>query len=806
MKTKVISIVLFALLPALMHGQQPMADNQGHTPKSITHFANQPGSSNEKAGETWTSIGPFGGDVLDIALDFADPQTVFAAAGVPYVSHNGGETWQVIENLNNLAGAPIQRFEASPDGTIYASGPYSTYKIFRSDDGGETWIQKAIPVNGSGLDIVVDPVDPNTIYVGLSSVIGLPNNNVVIKSADKGDTWTWFNLTAILPVGYSVVSVAVDPGNTQTIFAIGREGFSNSRVAASFDGGATWENRTGTLPSTKPLNHVTIVDGKVYIAGGQLFGSQVVGVYKSENYGQSWQNISTNFPNKVTNYILVDPINPDKMYAASEGDGVYYTVNGGLTWNYTTQGSGNSGAARSLQFEPGNNSSIYAGFLSLGVCKSTNSGGTWYLANKGIANLLTNDVEVSPVDPEQIIVAFEAENSGGCYLSNDGGDTWQVVESLPGTRYSQVDIGADGALYAWSNGPSSIAQEGLYKSIDGGATWENKGPNIGDLFETEIWGLTVSSANPQTILIGGNNFGANGWASMVYLSTDGGDNWENVYMGLENDSFKYVFIDPGSSNQVMYAGYSSGNAHSGFIKSTDGGLNWDDINIGLPVDDAKWCGAIVTQPGNGNILYGAVGGYGDLGGTILKSTNGGYDWNPTSLLLGFWSRINDIVVSPLDTAIIYAATAQDGVYITSDGGNTWEPTNPVIQAANITRFSRPFIVDDTTYFCASTFSNSAFKTRIYNPITSINPNHSEKGSIKILGNPSMDKCEVELNLIESSLVSIKVYHLNGQLLQNIEESKLKPGNYRYQVRLKPGIYFLTGKIDGQSSTKKLIIR
>lgn len=805
MKTKITAIVLFALLPALMQGQQPLTDNQGHTPKGYNLQGEQVGSLPVKAGETWNSIGPFGGDVLDIALDYADPLTLFAATGVPYVSHNGGETWQVIESLYNLAAAPIERFETSPGGTIYASGPYSSYKIFRSDDGGETWVQKAIPVNGSGLNIAIDPVDPNTVYVGLSSVIGLPNNNVVIKSTDQGETWTWFNLTGILPVGYSVVSLAIDPGNTQTIFAIGREGFSNSRVAASFDGGSTWENRTGSLPSTKPLNHVTIVDGKVYIAGGQLFGSQVVGVYKSENYGQSWQNISTNFPNKVTNYILVDPINPDKMYAASEGDGVYYTVNGGLTWNYNTSGAGNTGAARSLHFEPGNNSSVYAGYLSLGVCKSTNSGGSWYLANKGIANLLTNDIEVNPVNPMQILVAFEAENSGGCYLSNDGGETWQVIETLPGTRFSQVDIGADGSLYAWSNGPSSIAQEGLYKSVDGGATWDNKGPNIGDLFETQIWGLKVSDSNPQIILIGGNNFGVNGWASVVHLTMNGGDDWVNVYTGLDNDSFKYVYIDPGSTNEVMYAGYSTGNAHSGFIKSIDGGFSWDDINTGLP-GEAKWCGAIVSQAGNGSVLYGAVGGYGDMGGTILKSTDGGNTWNTTSLLLGFWSRVNDLLISPLDTAIIYAATAQDGVYITSDGGNTWEATSPAIPATNITRFSRPFIVDDTAYFCASTFSNSAFKTRIYNPITSVNPSHSEKGSISILGNPSADECETELNLTESANVSINVYRVNGQLLQNIEESNLEPGNYRYHVQLNPGVYILSGKIDGQSTTKKLIIR
>ena len=470
-------------------------------------------------------------------------------------------------------------------------------------------------------------------YAGLTSVLGATANNVIIKSINQGDNWTYFNLASVLPVGYSVVNLTLDPDDNQILFAIGNEGISNAKVAATFDGGVTWENRTGNLPTGKPLNHLAIAEQNVFIAGGQLFGSQVVGVYKSTDYGQSWQNISTSFPNKVSNFILIDPTDPNKMYSASEGDGVYYTLNGGLTWNYNTNGAGNNGAARCLIFEPGNTDVIYAGFLSLGVCKSSDGAISWELANKGIATLITDDIEVNPMNPMQILVAFEAENSGGCYLSNDGGETWQLVEGLPGTRFSQVTFGSDEALYAWSNGPSSIAPEGLYKSTDGGTVWENKGPNIGGLFETEIWGLTASATSPDLIFIGGNNFGANGWESMVYRTTNGGDDWENVYMGPEFNSFKYVFIDPNSNDQVIYASYANQTDHAGFIKSIDGGSTWVDMNNGIPSVN-KWSGAIVCEPGNSDVLYGGVGGYGDMNATVYKSIDGGSTWTATSLSLG----------------------------------------------------------------------------------------------------------------------------------------------------------------------------
>ena len=804
---KTLSILTFIsciLIGTNIIGQQTVKDVNGFTQKSFTSNVDFTPPDQSKAGEIWKTIGPFGGDVLDIAVNPMEVMSVFAAAGAPYISNDGGQTWQILEALKNLAGGPINTVEATSNGVIYASGPYSYAKIFRSMDGGVTWQQKPIPLNSSVLDITIDPSDPNTIYAGLTSVLGSSFNNVVIKSTDQGDSWTYFNMTSVLPVGYSVVNLAVDPDNNQTIFVIGNEGISNAKVAATFDGGTTWENKTGNLPTGKPLNKLAIAGQKVFIAGGQLFGSQVVGVYKTENFGQSWENISTTFPNKVTNDILVDPTESNKMYAASEGDGIYYTLDGGLNWNFDAQGAGATGAARCLIFEPGNTDVIIAGFLSLGVCKSTDAALNWQLSNKGIATLLTNDIETNPNNPMQILVGFEAENSGGCYLTNDGGETWQLMTGLPGTRYSQVTIGADEALYAWSNGPSSIGQEGLYKSTDNGNTWENKGPNIGGLFETQIFGLMASSIDPSLLFIGGNNFGVNGWASVVYRSTNGGDDWDNVYVGPDNDSFKFVFIAPDSNDETIYASYGNQSDHAGFIKSVDGGLVWADMNNGIPSAN-KYSGAIVCESGNPNVLYGGVGGYGDLGATVFKSLDGGTSWNATSLSLGTYSHINDILVSPLNNDILYAASTEHGVYLSADGGTTWEAANTGLPATYITGFSRPFIVNDTTYFCASTFSGSAFKTRIFNPITSINQLLDQDNSVSILTNPSKGSCKIEMELERSSFVNLQVYNISGQQVQLIENREIEKGKYHYEIDLQPGIYFLAGKINGNLKTSKVVI-
>jgi photosystem II stability/assembly factor-like uncharacterized protein len=779
-------------------------DNLGNTPRSLLNPGLKGLLPEQRGGNPWTSLGPFGGDVYDLAVDPVNPDTIYAAAGFPFRSVDGGTTWQVMESLSALAQAGISSIEVNSNGVVFACGSNIFQKIFRSVDYGETWIGKTLPVNTSGLDIAIDPGDPNTVYIGLTSILGSSANNVVVKSTNAGDTWTSYNLISVLPVGYSVIDIVIDPANSQALFAIGAEGFSNGKVAATLDGGATWVDRTGNLPTGKPYNSLTFSGQNLFLAGGQLFGGQVLGVYKTTDYGISWQEISGSFPNQISNAILIDPADPDKMYVATEGDGIYYTENGGTSWIYTSSGAGDNGAARCLAFDPGNTEVIYAGFLSLAICKSINGGQAWEYANNGIATLLTNDIEVDVNDPLKILVGFEAENSGGCYLSNDGGSTWSLVAGLPGTRFSQVTFGSDGAMYAWSNGPTSVAQEGLYKSIDGGTTWNNMGPNVGGLFETQIFGLTASDTDPGLIFICGNNFGVNGWASVIHRSTDGGANWDNVYIGPDNDSFKFMFIGPNSNDQTVYTAFAANSGQGGFMKSTDEGSNWQFINTGLPTV-ARWGGAIVCNPVNPEILYGGLGGYGDMNAKIFKSFDGGSSWSPTNITLASYSKFSDILVSPGDTNVVYAATTLNGAYISMNAGLSWETANSGLPATNVSGFSHAFMKNNTWKLCASTFSNSTFITDVYDVSTSVN-NLSDPGShMKVFPNPGNGSCRLSLLANKNVDVNIAVFNSLGQLIRTIASGKLEKGNYQFLFSAKPGIYYLHTNLEGIVETEKIVL-
>jgi photosystem II stability/assembly factor-like uncharacterized protein len=783
----------------------PLMDDMGHTPAIGISLPEKPNSQVLSEGNPWTSVGPFGGDVVDVAIDPANPNLAFAAAGYPYMRNGSSNPWVIMDNLSSLSPSGIHCFEYTSSGILFAGGNNSFAKIFRSEDNGTTWVQKNLPYNGGLLHIAVNSSNSDIVYVALSSNLSTTQNKVIIKSDDAGQSWVAFDMTTILPVGWSCVYLAVDPTNSQTLFAIGRESFSNAKLIASFDGGTTWVDKTAGLPPGKPFNSITIANGIVFVTGGQLFGGNVMGVYRSENYGNTWQNISTGFPSKVANDLIVHPADANKLYVATEGGGIYYTVNGGLTWNYNTGGVGNNGSVRKLHFSPGNPSVIYAGFLSLGVCMSLDGGGNWQSSSVGIASLLLNDIEVDPNDPDVVLTSFEAENSGGCYIFDAFAEEWNLVNGLPATRFSAVDIGIDGTLYAWSNGPTSIADEGLYKSTDGGIVWQNMGPNIGPLFETQIWSIALSETNPSLIFISGNNFGANGWASIIYRSYDGGANWTNVYQGADNDAFRYVYIVPETFDQIVFAAYKSETNQAGFIKSVDGGDTWTTAGNGLPAN-LKWAGSIISDPQNPQVMYGGVGGYGDTGGKVYKSNNSGALWEPTTLSLGNYCKITDLLINPEDPDVVYAATSQSGVYFTSDGMN-WVPSNNGLPASNITGFSSVTVnTVGKMMFYASTFSNSGYWTLLYEPTIPGTGSASENNSFKaVYPNPSKGTIYVSLSDRVEFPYKILVFDLTGKQLKYFTFQNPSNSHPELHLGLPSGIYLLKVSNGNNSHFEKIVI-
>ena len=159
----------------------------------------------------------------------------------------------------------------------------------------------------------------------------------------------------------------------------------------------------------------------------------------------------------------------------------------------------------------------------------------------------------------------------------------------------------------------------------------------------------------------------------------------------------------------------------------------------------------------------------------------------------------------MDNNIVYAASTQDGVYLTADGGTSWKAANTGLLVADISHFSRPFFIDDTTYFCASTSSGSTYITEIYNPVTSINAGFNIVSQLSVLGNPSPRACKFEITVDKQTSIKVNVYSVDGQLIHILKNIEVEKGKNYYEINLKPGIFILQAEINGSKMTDKIVI-
>ena len=669
----------------------------------------------QSRGNSWEAIGPIGADIDEISICPDNSSILFAAAGNTYISNDGGANWVIIETLASIS-TDINCICALPEGKVIAGSDYLSGAYAKSYDNGITWTKRDLPPNSTAgqlcrvKEIVYDKTNPNIVFLGTTAASGNTKSEVLYKSTDGGETFEIIPNEIIDPET-SIISICIDPTNSNVIFAVAAGSFVSSTVIVSTDGGDSWNNCSSGLPIQYPINAVVTYDGVTYIGGGHLYNSQNFGLYKSINTGQTWEDISVDFPSKVVNAVTISNGDPNIIYAGTAGDGVYRSNDGGQTWIYNTTGADNF-SCYSLVINQDNSNEIFAGFLNMAVYRSLDAGASWELSANGICGMNLNDIAVNPVNPAQMLVAFEAQNCGGCYFTIDGGESWSLVESLPLTRYSAVAIDENGVLYAWSDGPSTVAQEGLYKSTDSGVSWTNMGPNIGPVFETQIYDVEISPENPDIILITGNNFGNNGWKGVVHKSSNGGESWNAVFVSENDyDSFKHANIN----GNTAYLAFHSQDASGGFYKSIDCGDNWIEINNGIP-SDVKTANWITSDKTNSDIIFGLSGKI-QTYFSVFKSIDGGSTWNDLNLHSVSWSAFTCLAIHPENNDVIYVGShlASEPIYVTVTGGDSWKLASNNFPTTNVTSFSDMVQIGDNYYLYASTYSASAYGVEVQTP-------------------------------------------------------------------------------------------
>jgi photosystem II stability/assembly factor-like uncharacterized protein len=627
------------------------------------HRAERPAGSG-----AWVSLGPPGGDVSDVAASTLDPNIVLAGVapggsfgGTLYRSSDGGNTWAEVPALH---GTSVFDIEFAPDGTTYIGTQDS---IRKSTDSGLTWatLNLGIGANDQVFDVAIDPSDPSILWVGVADAAASQPVNAM-RSTDGGATWT--NRTPP-HAPMSGRGIAVDPNNSNTVIAVFGGDFGGGEAWLTTDGGDSWTDRSAGLPGN-PLNAVVYDGTRLLVGGGLLFGSQFVGLYESPDLGVTWTPLHDGtWPILVVEDITVDPNDSARIFVAIDGGGVNRTTDGGVTWQVGIGGS-QALAGRSIRFRPGNSQDLFLGTSSLAVFHSTNGGDTFVQSSEGISELDLFSIGANPLDPDELAVAFQGQNNGGVLSSPDGGATWQL-ESAPPTRYSAVGFAPDGTLYAISSGPSTVAQEGLYRRENNGS-WTPLGPDQGPLYESDLNTMRFSLNNPNLILLGGSDFGVAGFEATIWRSTDAGGSWTKVYEVGDFHRVTDIEIVEDGTDQNMVAAWNSesGDNIGGALRSTDNGASWFDSSSGLP---AFFRGPrLCASPSDPQTLFISAWLSFQSGG-LFRTTDGGVNWTSTG-----WTgnqTVGDVACHPIDdqTLFVTQLSGGDAVLRSQDGGATFTP-------------------------------------------------------------------------------------------------------------------------------------
>lgn len=358
--------------------------------------------------------------------------------------------------------------------------------------------------------------------------------------------------------------------------------------------------------------------------------------------------------------VLFDPNNPQVVYAGSFGSGVYKSLDGGYSWQPSSQGLANL-YINSLAIDPQQSSTLLAGTYKNQVYKTEDGGMTWFWSGTGMQDgAIVYSIAIDQSDPTKIYAATRGISSNGnppwrgvLYLSNDGGSTWQPsLENLGG-------LNAQDWVYSVTVNPHNhnevyIAshENGPFRSTDNGNHWQALESGITDLSGRAIV-ISTQAVYPITCYYGV-------WhADTVFKSTDGCLDWMSANNGISYEHVYSISIDPLNLNNVFLATFQSG-----ILKTTDGGKTWQ--SGGLP---GKEIYSVAIDPFHSSHMLAGTAGDG-----IYRTYDGGSTWHTSSNGVDN-AMVTSVVISPVDPNISYASVYGGGVWQHDIRTNVWDEMN-----------------------------------------------------------------------------------------------------------------------------------
>ncbi len=510
-------------------------------------------------------------------------------------------------------------------------------------------------------------------------------NKKMVDDTEKADSSSIYGGLKFRSIGPALMSgriadIAINPKNENVWYvAVGSGGIWKTANA-----GTTWDSlfdkqvsySTGCI-TLDPQNPEVVWVGTGENVGGRHIGYGD-GIYKSEDGGKSWKNMGLKKSEHLSK-IIIHPTNSDIIWVASQGPlwssggerGVYKSTDGGKTWKQTL-GDAKWVGATDLLIDPRNPDLLYAatwqrhrtvaGYVGGGpgtaIYKSMDGGENWTKLKNGLptSNMGKIGLAISPMKPDVIYAAIELDRrKGGVYRSEDQGAKWtkmsDAVAGGTGPHYYQE-------LYASPHNFDEIylANNYMLESFDGGKTFKRMNEKEKHV---DNHAMAFKKDDPNYVLVGCDGG--------LYESFDKTKNWKFID-NLPITQFYKIAVDDAEPFYYVYGGTQDNNTQ-GVPSRTDNlhGIRNSDWFILLGGDGHQ----PATEPGNPNIVY-AQWQQGNLNRHDRISGENVYI-RPQPELGERYERYNwdaPILVSPHKPTRIYHASQR--VWKSEDRGDSWE--------------------------------------------------------------------------------------------------------------------------------------
>ena len=651
----------------------------------------------------WRCIGPFrGGRTVAISGVPHQPNVFYMAAvnGGAWKTTDFGNTWNPIFDDEPTGSVGALAVAPSDPNVIYVGSGEGLQRpdlgtgdgIYKSSDAGRTWMHLGLRDAQQIAAIIVDPKDPNRLFVAAVGHPYGPNaERGVFRSTDGGQT---FQKVLYKDENTGAADLAFDPSNPQTVYAV----LWAARVAP-------WEVRSGAS----------------FISGGS-------GIFKSTDGGTNWGPLTKGLPTAEDGLgrigIAIAPSEPNRVYAsveANKNSGVYSSSDRGESWKLVNSDhriGGSGPGAMGIAVAPDNPDVVYVANTT--TWKSTDGGKT-FVGFKGAPG--GDDYQriwISTENPQ--IIALSSDQ--GAVISVNGGATWGTWYNQPTAQFYHVTTDNRFPYWVYGAQQESGSVATLSRSDFGEITfrdWHLIGifeygdiavdpldPNVlygdwltrtkqdigefakitpepvrrGEYRYVRTLPVVFSPLEPHTLYF---------TANVLFKTTDAGNSWQVISPDLTRESYEipprlgvFAASDPekGKHRGVIYAvapSFKEANTiwagtDDGLIHITrDGGKSWQNVT---PPQLKPWSKVSIIEASHfdAGTAYAAINSFrlDDLRAHIYRTRDFGKTW--TEIIKGIpdGGASNVVREDPIRKGLLFAGT-EGSVYVSFNDGDDWQP-------------------------------------------------------------------------------------------------------------------------------------